>query len=288
MTHAYTKRLIRFGKIISAASAVVGAVALAFGATPLQIALMTVLLSIGILTFLDRKIVHQRISSAYVLIGLVAVTIVGVAFQDRLTSLLVSRALWKSTGIIDFTPNANDFLPRIRTLINEAREDIWFAGVSFYITLPNNQSYLLNALERGVNVRFLVYNPYSENLQDVARGFSQTPQELLSESELTIKNLAALSDKAQQRNARGKLEVRLFTVVPKMRLYVTDRHTERGVTFFIPHIDDRNTPNTPGFLARNLKTGVAPAFVEGLERAWNASTTWDEFLRTAPHSTKIN
>jgi hypothetical protein len=70
----------------------------------------------------------------------------------------------------------------------------------------------------------------------------------------------------------------LFSTIPKARMYVFDRRRETGFTYFIPHIDQQNSPNLPGFLVRNIKTGIAPAYFEGIERLWNSSLTFDAFL----------
>jgi hypothetical protein len=243
------------------------------------VALITVLLIVAVYLVLYEHIVNSRVTPSKLILALVGTALLVLVFYDRLASFMVNRTLWRTTGIIEYAPNANDFLPRFRDLIDDAQEDVWFAGVSFYISLPANQAYFLNALERGINVRFLIYNPLSPNVADVAAGFSQSVDELKSESEMTIRSLMALGQQAKQRRASGNLDIRLFTIVPKMRLYVIDKHSERGVTFFIPHVDHQNTPNTPGFLARNLKTGVAPAFIEGLDRVWNAAMPWDEFMK---------
>jgi hypothetical protein len=210
------------------------------------------------------------------LVGLLASALFAVLFKDSLRSTIISKSLGTAAGIIEYTPKANDFLPTLAKYITGTKQEIWFTGISFYVTLPQHKDLLIKKLEEGVDVRFLVYDPKSQNLGEVARGFSQSEEALRSECDVTIQNLRNIYSEWKQRGLRGKFEVRLFSSIPKSRIYVFDRKLESGFTYFIPHVDQQNSPNLPGFLAKNIKTGIASAYFEGIERLWNASKVLEE------------
>ena len=131
---------------------------------------------------------------------------------------------------------------------------------------------------RGLVKKSPIYNPLSANFEEVAKGFGQTKEELLSECKVTIQNLRSIVNEVTQRKLKGTLEVKLFSTIPKARIYVFDRRREDGYTYFIPHIDQQNSPNLPGFLVKNIKSGIAPSYFEGIERLWNSSTEFAKFL----------
>jgi len=223
--------------------------------------------------------IQNSIRSAWVIVIVVALLALAVVFRAEATHVVLGKTLSRTTGIVDFVPRANSFLPKLHSLIEDAKEEVWFIGVSFYISLPENKADLLAALERGVDVRFLVYNPLSADLAEVADGFSQSPEELLGELTITIENLRALQNEAARRRTKGDIQIRLFSSIPKMRIYAFDRRSSDGVTFFIPHVDQQNSPTVPGFLANNIPTGVVPPLLEGAERLWARSTPFSDFIR---------
>lgn len=202
----------------------------------------------------------------------------GLIGSRLLSKFWLDRTISAATGIIDYSPKANDYLPKLPALIEGAKAEIWITGISFYITLPANRDLLLKKLGEGVNVKFLIYNPMSSNNEETAGGFGQSIEVLNNECYLTIAALRDLQEVSRKAQTKGRLEVRLFSTVPKMRLYMFDRESENGKTFFIPHVDHQNSPNVPGFLAKNIRTGIVPPFIEGAERIWNKATTFDDFL----------
>jgi hypothetical protein len=276
----------QLGTVLTA-GAVIGLFGKISGASDAKIATLTILTAGVLLVIIRRDAIQQRLkSSTIIILGFILLLMITL-FSGPFTSFLLDRTISKATGIIEYTPKANDFIPRFPKLITDAHEEVWFTGISFYISLPAYKNALLRQLENGINVRFLIYNPLSPNLDDVAAGFSQTRRELLSECDVTIQNLRTLSTDAKARNTKGRLEIRLFSTVPKMRLYVFDRHHEDGLTFFIPHVDQQNSPNAPGFLARNVATGIAPAFIDGVERVWSKSENFESFLGNYDKHSKL-
>ena len=275
--HYVLKFLKQLGTLLTS-GALVGTFGKLFGLSDPHVAALTLSLIALLYILIHRKAIQRRLKSSTVLVIVSMTVVLAVLFSSPLVGMMLNQTISKATGIVEYNAKANDFLPRMRDYIGTSQEEIWFTGVSFYITLPANRDALLKKLEEGVTVRFLVYNPHSANIQEVASGFSQSKQELASECDVTIQNLRTLWDEARRRQTKGTLEVRLFSTIPKARMYVFDRRRETGFTYFIPHIDQQNSPNLPGFLVRNIKTGIAPAYFEGIERLWNSSLTFDAFL----------
>jgi hypothetical protein len=223
--------------------------------------------------------IQIRIRTWMVLATFVIVTTCLVVFRHSFSAFLLERSITKATGIVDYAPHANEYLPKVAKLMEGARHDIWICGVSFYISLPQYRGILLKKLQDGVDIRFLVYDPLSASLAELATGFSQTPEELRAECITTIENLRGLIMESRNQRTKGSIEVRLFSSAPRTRLYVVDQNSDAGYTFFIPHVDQRNSAQLPGFLARNTKDGVAFEYFSGMERMWSLSRRWDAFIQ---------
>jgi len=275
--HSIPPFLIQLGAV-AAVGGITASIGVALKLSDQKTAAFTVCVMLAIYIFIYRQTIQRKVKSPVLLvIGLFAIAS-GTLLSEPLMSVFLDRTISKGTGIVEYSPKANDFLPKIPGLIKSADEEIWLTGISFYITLPAYRDELFKALERGVNVRFLIYNPYSTNLEEVANSFGQTRGELAKECEMTVEHLETLAEQAKKAGTKGALEVRLFSSIPKMRLYMFDRRREEGHTYFIPHVDQQNTPNVPGFLAKNIKTGIVPPFIDGAERVWNKSMRFEEYL----------
>ncbi len=108
-----------------------------------------------------------------------------------LTALLVALAtvfffnykniLLKDTGLIRYYKHSNDFLAVVDSEIENSREEVWFFGTNFNVTAGQRRDLLLRKLGQGVKVKFLIFNPRSPHLEDLARDFSQSPEELKAE-----------------------------------------------------------------------------------------------------------
>lgn len=225
-----------------------------------------------------KRFVNQHIKSHWVLLISTGSTIIVLGLSDFWTlHIFRFSPLSRATGIIEYHKHANDFLPKIKKYISEAKDDICIVGVSFYITVPERKDDFLEKLKEGVSIRFLVYDFLSENknLNEVAAGFNQTPKALINECIMTVEGLREIVEQWDNKNQINKFEVRLFKSEPRTRFYIFDRRREEGYTYFVPHVYYQNSPNLPGYLAKNISTGVTPAYIEGVERLWKNSIDLD-------------
>ena len=276
--HSIIKFVKQLGALLGSGS-LFGVVGKVIGASDVQVAALTLCIVGCSYVIIYRESIQKALKSYVIIVAGLVGLLVGILCNRQLVSFFLSQTITKSTGIVEYSAKANDFLPRLRDFITAAHDEVWFTGLSFYITLPANRDAFIAKLDQGTTIRFLIYNPLSQNLEDVAAGFAQTKEELSSECDVTIQNLRGMLLEKKQRNSKGSLEIRLFSSIPKTRMYVFDRQNEAGFTYFIPHIDQQNSPNLPGFLVRNSTNGIAPAYFEGIERLWSQSLDFDTFLK---------
>ena len=153
--------------------------------------------------------------------------------------------------------------------IEGAERSIEFSGVNFYTSLPQHKHRLIQKLQDGVNIRFLILSPDAPCFAEVAEGFGQTVSQLRGEYDTTVANLEEV--KSAAKTARGKLEICGFLVPPRTRLYVFDRELSTGVTIFVPHVYGKDSAVSPAFFASHETGSVAKTYHQSFEKAWNSS-----------------
>jgi hypothetical protein len=145
---------------------------------------------------------------------------------------------------------------------------------------------LLKKLESGVKIRFLIFNPRSSHLDDLASDFAQSPAELRSECDKGVQSILELgklwNQKTRAASSPGELEIRVFDLHPHARFYVFDPDSKSGRTFFVPYINELNSPEIPGFLLENVDTGVFGPYIGGIRKLWADSQSFEVFLKQHP------
>ena len=249
--------------------------------------------------------VSPRVTGA---VSLATVSIIGICIYRRflnryipsalLTALLVGLAmvfffnyqniLLKKTGLIRYYRQSNDYLAEIDTEIVQSQQEIWFVGVDFNISATQRRDLLLNRLENGVKIRYLILNPRTTHLGDLAKDFDQSEGSLRTELEKGLSNLLDLRRRWQEKSLAaahpGELEIRMFDTFPHFRLYVFDPGRTRGRTYFIPYANTVTSTVLPGYLLENVDTGVFRAYFDAARKLWATSTTLDDFLRKSDSS----
>lgn len=88
----------------------------------------------------------------------------------------------KDTALIAFHRRSNEFLGRPLTeLLDGAEEEVLFVGTNIRITASDAKPKVLELLQRGVKVRFLVLDPTCGSLGSVAADFDVPVSELRDE-----------------------------------------------------------------------------------------------------------
>ena len=285
----HTEKFARFletrtGQALSvlAPASAIGTACTLLGIEGQRAAVVTTLGSLLVYTLSHPKVVDRVFRASHIVALLLALVLLPIAFAGSLGATIVERLfeytlLGHSGGIIDFRARANDFIPELTRRIGHARNDITFVGVSFYITAIERKEDLVKKLRDGITVRFLIFDVTAPTRGEVAAGFSQPEGGFARQCVDTIEALRAIAESSKE-EARGNFEVRLFRSDPRTRLYIIDRNSESGVTFFVPHVDNKDSVNLPGFLALNTKDGVSSQYIEGADLLWRRAIPWEDWL----------
>lgn len=243
-------------------------------------------ISIGTILIISLCLYRDWINSR-VPASLVLALLLGLAFVFFIN---YQNILLKDTGLVRYYKKSADYQAEVGRDIKQAAHEIWFFGTNFHISTVDRSDAILDALKRGVRVRYLVYNPFSERLPALAHDFDQTPAELSSECRNALQSLLGLRKRWQQARTTtatpGELEIRVFEATPRARLYVFDPDEKSGFTLLVPYINSVNSPQLPGFLLQNLESGVYADYFAGLRKTWGEADRLDDLERSHPEYLK--
>lgn len=264
------RKLLRLLAHISALLAPAGLIALfcqVLDVTPQSTAAFSLITMATVCLLLYRRVLNRVVPSS-----------LAFGFMLALASVFYfsyKNILFKDTGLIRFYRQSNDYLGELNDPIDRARHDIWFFGTDFHISTGDRKRALLDALKRGVNVHYLIFDPSSPELARLARDFGQSEESLRRECMLGFSNLndlaSAWSDISAQTATPGELQVRIFDVTPRGRVYVFDPGDDRGRTFLVPYVNNVNSSELPGFLLENTDRGVYRSYFAGVAKLWKLS-----------------
>jgi hypothetical protein len=177
-------------------------------------------------------------------------------------------------GYSKYYGDSNDYLKTKDTgffsHISGAKEEVWFVGLVFHISLADGEvrKVILKKLAEGVSVKFLIYDPTSRNIELVAQQYGRdNAKYLLSDCETTIKYLSEIYGTSKSGNLK-KLEIKLYRDIPQSRLYIFDRNDPNNYTYFIPHVGQTRSGESPGYLFRN--DSIAKEYHEAILRLWDS------------------
>lgn len=176
---------------------------------------------------------------------------------------------------LTYYADSNDFLKTrdvgLFAHISQAREDLWFVGVHFSVTLADGdiRKLLIRKLEEGVSVRFLIFDPTSHDAQLVAEQYGrENTTNLFRDCQTTIKYLIEIYDIAKAKGLTRNVEIKLYREVPQSRLYVFDSNNPNSYTYFVPHLGLHRASELPGYLFRN--GSVIREYRTAITRLWES------------------
>jgi hypothetical protein len=141
-------------------------------------------------------------------------------------------------------------------------------------------------LAAGINIKYLIFDPHSSHLEDLASDFDQSPAELAAECEKGLQSLLRLRKEwqveSQTAQRPGELAVRIFETHPHARFYIFDPARANGNTFFVPYINSVDSPEVPGFLLQNVSGGVFKSYFGGVLKLWSESTDLNQYVQRHP------
>jgi len=171
---------------------------------------------------------------------------------------------------------SNDFLAtggplQFDKLLLGTKREAWFVGTTFYISVDAHRELIRKKLTDGVDLNFLIFDPYGAHAPDVARMLDIGANELSDQCLLGIRTMIGLVDASRAGRLPGRLNVRLIDDTVYSRLYLFDPKAPSGSIYFIPQVNQSNSQLLPGFLGMNSQAGFAGAYFDGVLRTWNSA-----------------
>lgn len=121
----------------------------------------------------------------------------------------------------------------------------------------------------GINLNFLVLDPYSDAVTTVAGLMAVTPKEVFHDCVSGIRILDRTLHEARKRSAHGELRVKIISEPIQTRVYMFDPRADTGYFYFVPHLNGTNPQTVPGFLAANSKAPFCDAYFKGVLKTWS-------------------
>ena len=130
--------------------------------------------------------------------------------------------------------NGHNFIHEFLSDAEHATSDITVAAVSSYICASIGQQIFLEALKRGIAIRFLLLDFVHGDVKHVARMIRRSPDALCVFANDTLEALLWLRERALAENTSGQLELRVLQRDPQGRWYLIDARGEpKGRRAFI-------------------------------------------------------
>jgi hypothetical protein len=213
-------------------------------------------------------------------IGIAAVSagIVGFVYEHLLRSELMDQVKAELSDIVDTDARRLGIAAiyesrtkksdrvKLPDLIRGARKEIMFVGLALYTIINEYRPYLEEALSRGCNVRFLVFDldsPRAEVLNASLSGGDLI--DILKGSFTAVLAFAA------HHSAGGKVEVRLYDVVPTFGVVAVDRAEADGRLFVELNCYSSSGDQCPGFSLEKKPNGLFYNYDRQITALWNAA-----------------
>lgn len=181
-------------------------------------------------------------------------------------------------AVLQHFPRANDFLsadgdPSLAASIKSSNEEIWFYGIAFYISADDMFGQLMDALRRGVSIRYLVFDCDGEYVEEVARTISDAPEgigNLCSTGTFYMTQLQRAWAE-EKGSSLADVHIRYYNEVPHGRAYIFDPDSLDASGYFIPYVTGVDSANLPGFFVAEGQD-VVNNYVRGLRKLWEESS----------------
>ena len=146
----------------------------------------------------------KRLAMGIAAASLLAITLL-FAFYARHARTDAERA---HNAIVETFARSNDFLTTgpdysFARLLGDTQREAWFIGTTFYISVDQFHDMLLERLQKGIDLHFLILSPDAENVRRVAALLGVTEEELLPQCLAGIRTLRRLDEEAHASKAPG-------------------------------------------------------------------------------------
>lgn len=204
--------------------------------------------------------------------------------------LTYESSLVKKTGLAGYYDRANDFLAaELTQRLRGAKEEVIFFGSSFQISAADARKELLSRLRQGVKIRYLILDPYSTAIDEIAKDFNISTSEMRSIASSSLRSILLLKkewDEVERSTATpGELQVKVFSARPTMRAYVFDGNRASSESYIVPYINRVNAPDSPGYIFKS-KSDAFSKYYASITQIWRDAEPLEELLRRHPEVVK--
>jgi hypothetical protein len=215
--------------------------------------------------------------------------VAAVAASDKAENTTASAVTSSpDAGLLKIFFRSNDFLStgdayQLPSILLNAKQDAWFVGTTFYISIGQYRDLFLRKLAEGVDINFLILNPESDALRYMALLLGVTDKELLLDCMSGIRVMDRTLEDARSRKTTGSLTIKLIDEPFQTRFYLVDPKTDGGYVYLVPQVNGTNSQTVPGFLLRS-SSEYCSRYLDGIEERWNSPSarTLDTWKRTTP------
>lgn len=169
-----------------------------------------------------------------------------------------------------------DFQGEIDDLIEKTKNEIYFVGLNFHISAADRFDLLVSSVMRGVHVRYIILDPQSQYLKEIAKGEDMGEDKLRQECLEGLDTLLYLSKKSNfYSNNGGSVEIRTLRWPPTYRAYSFDPGSPSGRTVLVPYLQGVKSPKAPAILINNDPgSAMFAPFYQSISALWNSATAY--------------
>jgi hypothetical protein len=217
------------------------------------------------------------VKDLFIEIGIAAVSagIVGFVYEHLLRRELLDQVKVELADIVDTDARrlgiAEIYESRTKKadrvklpdLIRNARTEVLFVGLGLYAIINEYRTYLEEALVRGCRLRFLIFDlpgPHAQVL-DASLGAG----DLIDNLKGAVSAVLAF---AAKHAANGKVEVRLFDIVPTFGAIAIDRGEGDGSLFVELNCYASSGDQCPGFKLEKKPNGLFYTYDRQITSLW--------------------
>jgi 8-oxo-dGTP pyrophosphatase MutT (NUDIX family) len=151
-------------------------------------------------------------------------------------------------------------------------DDLLIGGVALGFAAQRHRQQLQDQLDRGSKMRFLLLNPDSPDVANIATMIEISPDQIRNDILATLRNLEHLIQRSKQTNI-GSIEVRLMTHEPSFSFTISNSKTKDGVIRASLRVYGYSSSTRPNWILRPNDNWFH-LFVESCESLWVASLPW--------------
>ena len=254
---------------------VIGLVCSAVGVETKEAASYSLVVTVFIAIIVFREFINKRVSSFIVLLFTLCGLSLLVYFYDN------------PGGVSKLYEESNSYLSDdLKKGIDGSKQEIIFFGTAFHISAGDRKELLISKLESGVNVKYLILDPSAPFMEERARGFKTTQENLEQEISSSLKSILHIKKLWESRKANsskpGNLEIRLYNDIPYMRAYIFDPLDSSSESYVVPYINRLDGPNSAGLLLKHDDSGLFPYYLASVRKIWSDARLLSDFIREHP------